>query len=377
MVSKTINLTKIIGFLFSNFSTIVLVLIGLGLIILAIYMKMKDLDFKKNGVPVKLKVKNVEEIFIDGKNGGKIVNGYKTTFEFSYNGNTKEETLDTSKKFKVDSIIKGIYLAKGKRNVLSVQGEGFYLSKGGEIFLIYIGLLMLFVATHLLVGFSLRIVIYAVLIYFILFFGLVYFFPILVKHTKPKKKNEIHEIYYSDIDNNDYSTVDENLIRYIPKVKKIEKTKVSFGLIFNTIIFVGLGGMACVFGILFSYQSLKIKFTYPSVIGEVSNTYTYKSGDSELIGVVYNYEVDGKDYKLDYKTGKGNLFFTYKVGSKVKLYYEKNNPNNATPKNELGTGAVVLVIGMLFIYVGIYGIVANRKQAKIYRDYVVMEGKKI
>ena len=117
---------------------------SLGLIVLSIYMKYKDIQFRKYGVPVKLKIMDVKKIKNKTKRGEEFEDGYETTFEFEYNGEIKVETLQTSKKWKTGTIKNGTYLNKGKRNNLSVGGEGFYSDNGGVIFYFVFGIIILF-----------------------------------------------------------------------------------------------------------------------------------------------------------------------------------------------------------------------------------------
>lgn len=377
LILKTIYPIKAISFIFSYLAEMLLCLIGFGLIVFAIYMKIKDLNFRKNGVPVKLKVKKVEEISKSYDNGRKIAKEYKVTFEFDDDGSIKEETLTTLKKFKVGSVKEGIYLANARHNVLSVAGEGFYLAKGGEIFMISFGLLILFLVAHMLFEFSPKIVIYVVLAYFASFFVILYLFPLFFKNKRKRtKKDDVNEIYYSDANSDEYSTVNQSLVRYIPKVKEYKNSKISFALIMFFVIFVGLGTLLSVIGLMGTNKAINIRLTYPSVIGEISDTYNYtvkdEDGESKLIGIICNYDVDGRAYNLDYKTGKGEIFFNYKIGDKVKLYYDKNNPSNAVPKNELAISVVPLMMGIMFVYFGIYIIIYDRKKTKLYSTYIRM-----
>lgn len=164
-------------------------LVGLGIVVLGVYLIIKDRSFKKNGVPVKLKVKEVKSIADTDLAVNRISSeGYLTTFEFDYNGTTIEKSLTTSKKFKVGSNKNGIYLPKGKANVLKVAGEGFQLVKGGGLFLISFGLLVMFLVASKVFQFPAIVILAVVLIYFAPFF----LYPLLssVKEKKNKKNDK-------------------------------------------------------------------------------------------------------------------------------------------------------------------------------------------
>lgn len=376
LILKTVYISSVIYIFLSSIMALVFGLIGLGMIVLAIYMQIKELKLKKKGVPVNLKVKEIKE-------RTNIVNGYQTTFEFEYNGDKREETISTSKKFKVGSMKKGIYLANKNSNILSVDGEGFYMAKGGGILLSSFGMLILFLTSSMIFGFPAKIILYVVLIYFGILFGILFLYPIISskKINSKSKKDEFNQIYYGNANSNEYSSVDQTLVRYIPKYKgkKGKSNKLSFGTILLTLIFVFLGSNLTIIGIISTCNAINIKINYPSTIGTIINTYTYKVTDdaeeSDLLGVKYTYQVDGQNYILDYKTGKGADFYSYKVGNKIKLYYEKNNPNNAVPKTELGVSVVPLAIGLLFIYFGTYNIINDRKKARLYKTYILAEEK--
>ena len=132
---------------FSNIFALILALIGFALIVFTIYMRIKDLKLRKKGKIVKLKVKSIKELKNGNKNNKEFIRGYSTTFEFIDNDIKKEETIPTSKKFKVGSIKKGIFFEDGKANILSVDGEGFYFSKGGELFFISFGFMIILFAS--------------------------------------------------------------------------------------------------------------------------------------------------------------------------------------------------------------------------------------
>ena len=158
--------------------------IGLLLIILGIYLKIVDSKFKKSGVKVDFKVKNVKTEKKLNQDGEVLGEFYITTFEFIYNDQTIEETIQTSHKFKEGAKIPGIYLPTVKLNKISVAGEGFRISSGAEIFLIVFGLFVLFYALAALFNFPIKVVITFTIIGFALFFGGIFILKIINKKNK-------------------------------------------------------------------------------------------------------------------------------------------------------------------------------------------------
>mgnify|MGYP004627912635 CR=1 FL=1 len=387
LVLKSVNLVSGFHTFMSSIMALVLGLIGLAMIFFAIYMKIKDIKFKKNGIPVKLKVKEVKENKYLDENNHEIRNGYTVTFEFVLNGIKKEETVSTTKKFKVNSIKDGIYLEDSKSNNLSVEGEGFFVSKGATIFLISFGIIILFLVSYMIFDFSVKILLTVILTYFGLLLGVIYFFPILFPQKKKSittKKDMIEKTYYKNANNNEYSTVSNSLVRYVPKsqfknANKKHNNKPSFANIMFLSIFIIIGGLLTCFGIVGTYNTIKVKLTCPTTIGKIEEIYKYTQnsddGVIESTGIIYKYSIHEKEYKLDYKTGSSYEFNTHKVGDKEKIYYQKNNPENAIAKSALGKTIVPLVIGVLFIYIALYVYVDDKRKQKLYEMYILKGGK--
>lgn len=387
LVLKSVNLVSGFHTFMSSIMALVLGLIGLAMIFFAIYMKIKDIKFKKNGIPVKLKVKEVKENKYLDENNHEIRNGYTVTFEFVLNGIKKEETVSTTKKFKVNSIKDGIYLEDSKSNNLSVEGEGFFVSKGATIFLISFGIVILFLVSYMIFDFSVKILLTVILTYFGLLLGVIYFFPILFPQKKKSittKNDMIEKIYYKNANNNEYSTVSNSLVRYVPKpqfknANKKHNNKPSFANIMFLSIFIIIGGLLTCFGIVGTYNTIKVKLTCPTTIGKIEEIYKYTQnsddGVIESTGIIYKYSIHEKEYKLDYKTGSSYEFNTHKVGDKEKIYYQKDNPENAIAKSALGKTIVPLVIGVLFIYIALYVYVDDKRKQKLYEMYILKGGK--
>ena len=352
------------------------ILIPLLVIVLTIYSQIKVRKFKKNATIVKARVKEVKRI----ENSDKTLRGYDVTFEFEYNGELKDETIFSSKNFKVNSVKDGLYLEGKRSNSLSVEGEGFYVDKGSVFFGITFCIFVIYLVVCSILDVSEKIIIESVLLYLlILFSGLVIRYLILNKNkifnknNKKSKNDEIDAVFYDKAHYDEYSMVDSNLIRYIPEYKKPKESKKMniFDVMF-TFIFAGLGGIATIIGISGLMFMLKTIITYDSTIAKISDIYTYetatKDGKKESIRAIYTYEVDGYEYTLDYETS--GMYFK-KVGDKEKLYYDKNEPSNSIPRFSLLLRVFVpLIIGLLFIYVGVQDVMKKNKKKRLYDAYV-------
>ena len=352
------------------------IVIPLLVIVLTIYSQIKVRKFKKNATIVKARVKEVKRI----ENSDKTLRGYDVTFEFEYNGELKNETIFSSKNFKVNSVKDGLYLEGKRSNSLSVEGEGFYVDKGSAFFGITFGIFVIYLVVCSILDVSEKIIIESVLLYLlILFSGLVIRYLILNKNkifnknNKKSKNDEIDAVFYDKAHYDEYSMVDSNLIRYIPEYKKPKESKKMniFDVMF-TFIFAGLGGIATIIGISGLMFMLKTIITYDSTIAKISDIYTYetatKDGKKESIRAIYTYEVDGYEYTLDYETS--GMYFK-KVGDKEKLYYDKNEPSNSIPRFSLLLRVFVpLIIGLLFIYVGVQDVMKKNKKKRLYDAYV-------
>ena len=383
MILKTINLLSGANKIVMVLSAFIFGVVGLGLIILGIYMRIKDIKFRKNGIPVKLTVKECKKgFFVDENNND--VPRYHTIFDFEYNGIKKEETIETHKKFKVGSRKEGIYLPGEKRNNLSVDGEGFYLSKGGDLFLVIFGILILFLAINEIFDFSFRSNFIIIVIFSIVILWLVCVYSTIYSKNKniKNKQDTVNRIYYENVNNNEYSTVDENLIRFIPnlKIEDIEKKynkKNSFSLSFPLILFGILGIIITFSGIETISYALKVKFTYPTITGKIEEIYKYTDSNNEyfeLTGIVYKYNIDGVDYKLNRKSGIFYSLIPHKVGDKKEIYYEKGNPESAFLNSDLSFMFIPLVFGVMLLYVVVNSYIDSRKKRKLYETYILKRG---
>ncbi len=351
---------------------------GFILVLLSIYATFKNRELKKYGVPVKLKVKSVDEN--KSKDGIRI--GYMTTFEFEYNGNIQEHTLLTTKKFKIGSTKKGIFLKKGKKNNLSVSGEGFYLAPGGSIVLLLFGLLFMWILFWDLLNLSLYAIILPVIgltLYLIIYITV---FPVLLeknKKSKNKKKVKFKEVYYSDTEN-EYTTVPSSLIRYIPKIKvNKQKEKIGIVTIAMILMFFFLAIISICIGIKATIKIIDVKVNWNLTTATVKEIYTYKTKDTngrdiEKKGIIYDYTINERIYELNKKNASS--FFNHKQGDKIKLYYNPNNPKEAEIRDGLFTNSFPLFLGVLFIYIGFVVTMNEKKKVRLYKAMIINKGGK-
>lgn len=376
---------KIYNLLFDKMSNFIGVVIAIPFIVFplfiigfTIYMLIKNKKFKKNATIVKTKVKEVEKVMSPDNTR----RGYKVTFEFEYNGELREETIFSSKRFKVDSVRDALYLEGKKKNILSVEGEGFYGDKGAGFFGITFCMFVLYLVFCAMFNVSKRLILESALLYFLLFFsGLAIRYLILNKDkifNRNKKKQETDEkdkVFHNKAGYDEYSTVNSNLVRYIPKYKEPKKRKKKrdiLDIIFNC-VFIGLGTMAITMVAIPGLMvSLKIIAIGDSTTARISNIYekTKINEKEEELHVVYSYKVDGHEYTLDYVPAVSKDIYFKKVGSKEKLYYEKNNPSNSVPISLLLLGFIPLIIGLLFIYVGVHEFIEEKKKQRLYDAYI-------
>jgi len=59
-----------------------------------------------------------------------------------------------------------------------------------------------------------------------------------------------------------------------------------------------------------------------------------------------------------------------KLGDKEKIYYDSDNPNNSIPKKSIPSSLLPIIIGPLFLYIGIQNIIEENKKKRLYNMYV-------
>lgn len=111
------------------------ILVSLGLIGIALYLRKKDNDFKNKGIKTTFKVKDV---FIDEihHETGKVTKELTTVFEFYVNGQFQEIEIPTTKEYEINEEIEGYYLEDSKYDKISAPGIGFFKHKYAEVILI-------------------------------------------------------------------------------------------------------------------------------------------------------------------------------------------------------------------------------------------------
>lgn len=350
---------------FLNVFVILAGLIGIGLIVLGIYLKIKDSKFKKEAVIVKFLVKKVEKVS-DKDEEGEIVRGYHTTFEFEYEGKTKEYTMITSKKFKEGSTKEGLYLLKDGKETVSISGEGFHLAKGGALALIVFGITVVLIMSYVLFKFSAWTLIYCLVFLFALL-GLLVIRPF---SFSKKNKTGKDKVYYDD-EANQYSSVNPNLTRYIPEASG---KGIDVGAIILSIFLFAMGTVFFVIGINFATDAKKIKNEYEKVEGKIINISERPGRNTDgnkttYIDLTYQYEVDGITYTIDESGGEKSELSTYEIGDTTTIYYDKNDPNVAVTSKSLSSVGP-LGGGLLFMLSGIYIFANYMKKRKLYKLYL-------
>ena len=343
--------------MFDVFGSILLFVGGLGILLFWSIAKKTEKQFNKHGVEVIAKVKSTERLKSEGY---RIPKGYNTTFEFEYKGEVKELTFATEKRFKTGAMKKAIYLPE--KNMLSVGGEGFYVAPGADIVMYFFSFVFMF-AGIVLTGLVPKSILWGIGILLGIIF-LVFTIVLLVKSNgknKPiYKTNEIDE----------FSSVDSELSRYNPdleKKKKIGKnTKVG---IIASILFLIAGVFTLVLLGKPVIKDINIKLTYPSVTGTVTKIYKGKDG---LEHIICDLKVDGKEIGYDYVDNR-MLSPTYKIGDKVKIYYDKDDNEKLYPSSNLGATVGFILLPLMFIYMSLVFIFKSldKEQDKLYKEYIL------
>lgn len=352
-----------------NFVGLIVFLIGLGFVIVDVILLINSKKSIGLGFVVDMIVKSVEELTRIDENGGNIVAGYKVTFEFNYNGQTKIETLCLNEKPSINKKIKGLYDPNKSSNSISLLEKNkttFFF-----VFLLLFGVFWLICGLYIMLNFSTKIFIKIVGFYVIV---ILLFLIIKIIKNKSFHINENISITDDDV----ISAIPDDLVRYIPeyKAKKI-RTKLSFGSIFLSLIFISLGLIFLGSSFNLAKRAFHIKYNYSKVEGVIKNTYLYSTNSDEeenLVGVLYEYEVNGIKYELDYKTGISANISNYNIGDKMNLYYNEKDPRDALPKKGLGSDLIPLMMSVLFIYISIFIINLEMKKISAYKRYVYYKG---
>lgn len=139
--------------------------------------------------------------------------GYKTTFEFEYNGNVINKTMKTRRQFTVGNEYEGLYLADGSKNCITVEGEGSSIGKGVALIFIIASLAIMFLGIGLLGTFETKILFEGFIIFFILIFISIALYNVINNRKKAKNVEKDNERIYNKNVNTKNSP---DLIRYKP-----------------------------------------------------------------------------------------------------------------------------------------------------------------
>ena len=139
--------------------------------------------------------------------------GYKTTFEFGYNGNVINKTMKTRRQFTVGNEYEGLYLSDGSKNCITVEGEGSFIGKGAALIFIIASLAIMFLGIGLLGTFETKILFEGFIIFFILIFISIAVYNVINNRKKAKNVEKDNERIYNKNVNTKNSP---DLIRYKP-----------------------------------------------------------------------------------------------------------------------------------------------------------------
>lgn len=337
--------------------------IGIIIIIFAIHIMFKNKKLKKHGIITTFKVKDVKKIDKTSKDYTKGFR-YYTVFEYTYNNVKKEDIIPTEKQFKSESEIEGLYLPlKNNEHIISVDGEGFHSSKGSEIIFISFGAFIIFAASQIIFNFPaiiLGIVFISYLAILVIIFIII---PNLFSKRNKKYKTKKEKIYYDVSEIEETSSVTKTLVRYIPKNNSVKHTKkISWFLVALPIV---LGGIGVYLGIM----PIIAKYTYPTTTGEIVRieNYKHKENDSVIPAYIYKYIVDNQYYELENRVTNNS---NYKIGDQGKIYYKKSDPHVAMLESNAKGTISSTVIGLLFIYIGIFIYRDQKLKVQLYKEYI-------
>lgn len=330
---------------------IIPLLFGFALILIAVYTKTLDILFKKRGVKVKAKVEEVK----------RIKNVKHVKFSFEYKGKTVTKILQTTHKYEVGDVKNAVFLPTSKLNPLKVgKSDGFFLVKGGELVILFFGLILL----------ALPFITNSIMSTKILLIGFFIFFVILAVIIIPLLRDESNiTIANEEIGEVGENIINSNLVRYKPS-----GTKDQFDIV-STIFLVG-GSILLALGFVGLLLIFRFKASSNTVIGRIGSIYTYEENGTEKIGAIYNYKANNEEYELDSKTGINKhickIYCPYEKGDEVKILYQIKNPKKAVAVIDQYTVVVPFLIGTIFTYIGIYNMGKNKRTYS--KELVKMEG---
>lgn len=141
---------------------------------------------------------------------------------------------------------------------------------------------------------------------------------------------------------------------------------------FLPILFSVLGIAVLLVGIFITINDSKLKAVAIEQTAKVDSISKHTDSDSNTSYTVYiSYNVDGKTYKKSYKTSS----YVYE-GSNVKIYVDKNNPNNMRTEGAEIVGIVFDILGVIFTFIGL-GFLFNKINKLNKKRYLLANGEKI
>lgn len=352
---------------------IVFFLVGVFFIVAAIYIKYVAKQYEKYAVEVKATVKKVEEIYRADENGNKILVGYNTTFQFVRNGEIKEQTLISDRRFKLEGVYEGVYLDKPKVGIvsggLSVGGVGFYKAEGGEIILIAFGLMAIFACFVYWFNLGIQFILVGIIIFIIIIFGYIYFHDkAKARRTKEQIRNEEPEFSVVERSNLRRVTVNDETSLNVPKWMVNLFIILTFGCVGVFAVCIGIKQTVD----YFDKQSNWPKTT--AVVVDIENRTSVDSDGAEVEKkyIKYEYEVNGVVYEIE---DVGSFISFQKINDKRTIFYDKYNPETSFLEESLGTIIFPIIIGLFFEGVMVYLIFGKNQREKILdRNIKMKEG---
>ena len=138
------------------------------------------------------------------------------------------------------------------------------------------------------------------------------------------------------------------------------------------IFFAVIGIIVITVGIIIGKSLSDFKKVAVETTATVLNTNKHKDSDGDISYTVYvSYYVDGKEYEGSYKTAS-----YVKEGNNVKIYYDKNNPEDMRNINSILPAIIVCGFGAVFSTVG-FCIIISKVLKKNKKERLLQNGVKI
>lgn len=332
-------------------------LIGLAIIGFGVYLLVNDILIRKKG---KIIIGKVKEIKYNEKKVW-----HRIILEIISENMTKEISFLSTKKYKIGEEIKGVYYTNKKREIISINKDGFFIPKGSTPVIILVGLIFL------LVSFINKNIPTDVLTFGALVVTIIILLVAAYYNSKSLYKNltEVEQVYYGNTKSNTAKST-ANLIRYQSGLKSIKQAyKIPSSTIFITLIFL-IFGISILIGTYISTKNDIDLSLYNSTTGKVVEL--HQNSKTKNYTITYEYIVNEKKYSTKYDTKK-DFILTYK-GNKEKIYYNKTLPFISISNTEYISKFIIpLLGGLLFIFLGIHIQVENIQKIKTLKNCIVKE----